>query len=358
MQKTPLYDCHIHQQGKIVDFSGWALPIHYGSQLQEHQQVRLAAGMFDVSHMRITDIDGPDARPFLRDLLSNDVAKLEKHPIGKALYSALLNETGGIIDDLIVYRRENGYRLITNAATHTKDMAWLNLKAQTFTVTLKERPDLVILAVQGPEAIDKVASIKPALAEQLNRLKSFESLEDQGWHFARTGYTGETGLEILIPEHEAPAFWSALIAAGLAPCGLAARDTLRLEAGLNLYGHDMDEQVSPLECNINFAVDLTDIERDFIGKTAYLALKQSTHYRQQIGLCLSKGGILREGQEIFDNNQRVGVITSGTFSPTLKQSIAMARVSGPLTNPEVEIRGQRLAVQIVALPFIHSSKGK
>lgn len=355
MQKTPLYDCHLTAQGKIVDFSGWALPIHYGSQLKEHDSVRHDAGVFDVSHMRITDITGSDARAFLRSLLSNDVAKLERYPVGKALYSALLTESGGVIDDLIVYRRENGYRLITNAATASKDWAWLEQHAQAYpALTLTPRPDLAILAVQGPNAIAKVALIKAELAIPLQQLKSFESLEDNDWQFARTGYTGEPGLEILLPAQLAPAFWQELLAYGVTPCGLAARDTLRLEAGLNLYGHDMDEQVSPLECNIAFAVDISDPERQFCGKAAYLALKNSGEHRVQVGFTLERGGILREGQKIFDANQEVGIITSGTFSPTRKISIALARVNTTVQNPEVEIRGNRLALLLTKPPFVRS----
>ncbi len=355
MSKTPLYDCHLQQQAKMVDFCGWDLPIHYGSQLKEHQSVRLDAGVFDVSHMTITDIHGPDARAYLRYILSNDVAKLEQHPMGKALYSALLNESGGIIDDLIVYRCANAYRLITNAATLQKVHAWLTLKSQAFNIRLQPRADLAILAVQGPNAIAKVAALKPHLATALCVLKSFASLNDQDWQFARTGYTGEMGLEILLPANEAACFWQALMAIGVSPCGLAARDTLRLEAGLNLYGHDMDESVSPLECNIVFAVDLRDVTRQFIGKDAYLALKASARQRHQIGLSLASGGILREGQKIFDGEKEIGVITSGTFSPSLKYSIALARVQAPVTKPFVEIRGARLAVQTTAIPFINAT---
>lgn len=351
MRQTPLYDSHLALQGKMVDFCGWALPIHYGSQLQEHQAVRASAGMFDVSHMRITDIDGPDACAFLRSLLSNDVAKLELYPVGKALYSALLNEQGGIIDDLIVYRRASGYRLITNAATADKDKAWLTQHAAAFTVSLQAREDLAIVAVQGPEAIAKVAATQPSLAESLLTLKAFASIEQQGWHFARTGYTGEKGLEVFVPNEYVVDFWQQLSANGVKACGLAARDTLRLEAGFNLYGHDMDDTVSPLECNIGFAVDVSDPQRAFIGKEAYLQLKSQGQARHQIGLTLAAGGILREGQTVFDQDQVIGVITSGTFSPSLKYSIAMARVDHLPQTPMVEIRGQRLAVQLQKLPF-------
>lgn len=359
MQTTALHACHLEQQGKLVDFCGWHLPIHYGSQLKEHECVRTHHGMFDVSHMRITDITGVDARKLLRILLSNDVAKLERYPIGKALYSAMLNAAGGIIDDLIVYRRATGYRLVTNAATYQKDFAWLSQIAQDFTVELQPRPDLAIIAVQGPVAITTVATLKPHLATALQALKSFESLEDQDWQYARTGYTGESGLEVIIPASQAPNFWQQLLAANVVPCGLAARDTLRLEAGLNLYGHDMDETVGPAECNIDFAVDVSDPQRHFIGREVYQTLQASGAARRQIGLSLATGGILREGQKVFSAAREVGVITSGTFSPTLKRSIAMARVTHAIDQAEVEIRGQRLAVEIVGIPFVratHKSK--
>lgn len=352
MNLTPLYSCHQQLSGKMVDFCGWSLPIHYGSQLQEHSAVRTSAGMFDVSHMSILDITGVDAQAWLRRLLSNDVAKLLQHPIGKALYSTLLNDEGGIIDDLIVYRRDGSYRLVTNAATFAKDWAWLQHQAIGWEVTLQHRADLAIIAVQGPEAINRVTRIKPHLAEAIFALKSFESLEDGHWHYARTGYTGEKGLEILIPNEQAAEFWQALIDQGVVPCGLAARDTLRLEAGLNLYGHDMDEHVSPLECNTAFAVDVKDPERDFIGKSAYVQLKQKGDFRRQIGLVLASGGVLREGQRVFSGDQAIGVITSGGFSATLKCSVAMARVERTIDQASVEIRGQRLNVDIAPIPFI------
>lgn len=352
MKLTPLHPCHQQLSGKMVDFCGWSLPIHYGSQLQEHLAVRIAAGLFDVSHMSIIDISGVDAQAWLRRLLSNDVAKLNLHPVGKALYSTLLNDNGGIIDDLIVYRRDASYRLVTNAATFAKDWAWLQQQALGWQVALQHRSDLAIIAVQGPSAIHSVTLVKPHLAEALAALKSFESLEDGEWQYARTGYTGEKGLEILMPNPQAVEFWQALIDQGVMPCGLAARDTLRLEAGLNLYGHDMDEAVSPLECNTNFAVDLKDEQRVFMGKSAYIQLKQRGTFRRQIGLMLANGGILREGQRVFCDDRDIGVITSGGYSATLKSSVAMARVDHPIEHACVEIRGQRLAVNVVPLPFI------
>jgi len=358
MQSTRLYSSHLNSNAKMVEFCGWQMPINYGSQIREHEAVRTDVGMFDVSHMVVTDIRGSDAKSFLRYLISNDVAKLEKHVFGKALYSGMLNENAGIIDDLIVYYTEFGYRLVTNAGTYEKDLAWIKKEAEKFNVTLTERKDLSIVAIQGPNAITKVASIKSHLQEKLTNLKPFTAIEDNGWFYARTGYTGENGLEVIVPNEEVEGFWQDLLNVEVAPCGLAARDTLRLEAGMNLYGHDMDETVNPLECNMDWVVDLNDASRNFIGKEKYLEIKNSNKLiRSQVGLVLEGKGVLREGQKVFIDSKEVGIITSGTFSPSLKMSIAIARV---LVNMEdkafVDIRGNLEPVRIVKLPFVRNGK--
>ncbi|MBP9743575.1 MAG: glycine cleavage system aminomethyltransferase GcvT, partial [Burkholderiales bacterium] len=273
MQQTAFYPAHLNSMAKIVDFCGWQMPINYGSQIKEHEAVRTDVGMFDVAHMVITDVTGSGAKNFLRYLLSNDVAKLEKFGVGKALYSGMLNEQGGVVDDLIVYYTSFGYRIISNAATCEKDSLWLKQQSANFAVELTHRQDLAILAVQGPNAISKMSSIKPWLTDKLSHLKPFMAIEDNGIFYARTGYTGEDGLEIILPCTEAVSWWNLFAAHGVIPCGLAARDTLRLEAGMNLYGHDMDDTTSPLECNMDWVVDLNDAARDFIGKSAYQELK-------------------------------------------------------------------------------------
>lgn len=359
MKKTPLYECHIASAGKIVDFVGWALPVNYGSQINEHELVRTDAGMFDVSHMCITDIKGAQARQFLRYLLSNDVNKLDKAGIGKALYSAMLTYSAGIIDDLTVYLLPFGYRLVTNAATYTKDMAWINKIAEQFDVEIMNRYDLAMLAVQGPNAIAKVTNIFPEIKCALLDLKLFTSIDYNGYFFARTGYTGESGLEIMFASDKACDLWQKLLKEQIAPCGLGARDTLRLEAGMNLYGHDMSETTNPLECGLGWVVDLSDMERDFVGKETYLELKQNKNYvgNVQQGLILQGSGVLREGQKLFVSGREVGVITSGTFSPTLKTSIAIAQIKAGITNfIKVAIRDKLVDVRVVKIPFVRNGK--
>ncbi|HLX52469.1 MAG TPA: glycine cleavage system aminomethyltransferase GcvT [Aquella sp.] len=358
MQQTALYNAHLANSAKMVEFSNWQMPINYGSQIKEHEAVRTDCGMFDVSHMAITDITGIEARAFLRHLLSNDVAKLEKFGFGKALYSGMLNAEAGIIDDLIVYYTEFGYRLVTNAGTYEKDMKWITEVSRQFQVELTKRNDLSIIAVQGPNAVTKVATLRPDLADKLKALKPFMALVVNKWFYARTGYTGEDGLEVMLPSVDAEKFWDKLLSVGVTPCGLAARDTLRLEAGMNLYGHDMDETINPLECNMDWVVDLSDEARDFIGKAEYVKLKTTGAKFTQIGLVLEGRGVLREGQKVYDtDNHEIGVITSGTFSPTLKLSIAMARVQ-PTTAFDacVDIRGSLEAVRLVKLPFVRNNK--
>jgi aminomethyltransferase len=358
MQQTALYDAHLESNARVVEFCNWQMPINYGSQIKEHEAVRQDAGMFDVSHMAITDIKGHAAKNFLRYLISNDVTKLEKYGFGKALYSAMLNHNAGVIDDLIVYYTDFGYRMVTNAGTYEKDMQWIREVAKNFEVDLTKRNDLSIIAVQGPNAISKVVQLKSGLTDQLSKLKPFMAVVDGGWFYARTGYTGENGLEIMLPNTEAVCFWRELLGVGVTPCGLAARDTLRLEAGMNLYGHDMDEQVNPLQCNMDWVVDLTDESRDFIGKNTYIKLKTSGADYIQSGLVLEGNGVLREGQKVYnDTNDEVGIITSGTFSPTLKLSIAMARIRpSAVGRTYVDIRGKLEQAKIVTLPFIRNGR--
>ena len=357
MQRTVFYTEHLLAKAKMVEFCGWEMPINYGSQIKEHEAVRNDAGMFDVSHMAITDVSGTDAKKFLQHLISNDVAKLEKSGFGKALYSGMLNPQGKVIDDLIVYYTSFGYRLVTNAGTYIKDITWIRQQAANFVVTLTERKDLSILAVQGPNALAKVSVIKPQLAESIAQLKPFSSVLDDDTFYARTGYTGEDGLEIMLPNTQAVLFWQQLLLQNVVPCGLAARDTLRLEAGMNLYGHDMDETISPAECNMDWVVDLKDSNRNFIGKTAYQEFVAKGDVQRQTGLIMQGKGILREGQKVFHNGQQVGIITSGTFSPSLKLSIAIARLDPSITDStSVEIRGNLEPVQIIKLPFVRNGK--
>ncbi len=356
-QQTPLYQQHLMAKAKMVDFAGWEMPIHYGSQLEEHHQVRRDAGMFDVSHMVVLDLAGPAVTDFLRRLLANDVARLNASP-GRALYSCMLNERGGVIDDLIVYfMHDNGYRMVVNAATRDKDLAWVAQQATAFEVSIRERNDLAMIAVQGPNARDKTAkalgeALTPAMA-----LKSFFAVEStmmcgDELFVARTGYTGEDGFEIMLPAAQAGSAWTALLAAGVAPIGLGARDTLRLEAGMNLYGQDMDEDTSPLEAGLAWTVAFKPAGRDFIGRAALDAQRKTGPARKLVGLVLDGRGVLRAHQRVTTSAGE-GETTSGSFSPTLGQAIALARV--PVTAGEtctVEIRGKHLPARIVKYPFV------
>ncbi|HEK1010919.1 TPA: glycine cleavage system aminomethyltransferase GcvT [Pseudomonas putida] len=355
-QRTLLYDLHLALGAKTVDFGGWDMPLHYGSQVEEHHQVRSDCGVFDVSHMTVIDVDGSDATVWLQRLLANDVARLDS--VGKALYSPLLNEAGGVIDDLIVYRTENGYRLVTNAATRAKVLAWLESQSNDFLVGIEVRPDLAILAIQGPQARDKVAALLSASRAALIReLRPFEGLVEGDWFIARTGYTGEDGLEIIFPGNEAVAFYNDLVGAGIAPSGLGARDTLRLEAGMNLYGQDIDESHTPLTSNLGWSIAWEPAERDFIGRAGLLAEIEQGVQDKLVGLVLEERGVLRAHQVVRVAGIGEGEITSGSFSPTLSKSIALARV--PMATgdrAEVEIRGKWYPVRVVKPTFVRHGK--
>lgn len=353
LAKTPLYTNHLAIGAKMTNFHGWELPLHYGSQLNEHHSVRRHAGMFDVSHMTVVDILGAGGRAFLRKLLTNDVDQLAH--MGRALYSCMCNEHGGIIDDLIVYQRApDNYRLVLNSATRAHDLAWLREKIAGFSAGLQERHDLAMIAVQGPEALQKTLSIlNAAQIDAISTLTPFECVDVDTWFFARTGYTGEEGLEIIVPQEDIAALWTSLLAVGVSPCGLGARDTLRLEAGLLLYGQDMNETTTPLESALAWTIKWEPSERDFIGMGALLSQKQQGIARKLVGLTLLDKGIMRTGQAVIVEGQADGVITSGGFSPTLGHSIALARV--PVATGEtvlVDIRGKKLCARVGKPRFV------
>ncbi|MFC3607663.1 glycine cleavage system aminomethyltransferase GcvT [Stutzerimonas tarimensis] len=355
-QRTPLYDQHLAFGAKMVDFGGWDMPLHYGSQVEEHHQVRRDCGVFDVSHMTVVDIEGGDARAYLQHLLANDVARLTSP--GKALYSGMLNEQGGVIDDLIVYLTDYGYRMVVNAATREKDLAWLQAQAEGYEVVLHERREQAMLAIQGPHARQKVAELVTASrASLIHELKPFQGLPDGGWFIARTGYTGEDGLEIILPSSEAPTFYNELVGAGIAPIGLGARDTLRLEAGMNLYGQDMTEEVSPLAANMGWTIAWEPGERQFVGRAALEAQRDSATLPRLVGLVLEERGVLRAHQVVRVAGLGDGEITSGSFSPTLGKSIALARVPAATADrAEVEIRGKWFPVRVVQPTFVRHGK--
>ena len=363
MQKTtPLNPVHRAAGARMVDFGGWDMPVHYGSQLDEHHAVRRDAGMFDVSHMRVVDVGGPPGAPrdFLRYALANNVDKL-KVP-GKALYSCMLEQHGFVVDDLIVYfLREDFFRLVVNAATADKDLAWLAKLSETpaSDIALKPRTDLAIIAVQGPHAREKVWRALPKSEASTRELKPFYGIEiagdDGGLFVGRTGYTGEDGFELIVPADGAAALWKTLHAHGVTPCGLGARDTLRLEAGMNLYGQDMDETVTPLESGLAWTVDLASA-RDFVGKAALTTLQP---HRQLIGLvAIDTGGVLRAHQKVLTSAGQ-GETTSGTYSPTLAKSIALARIPAEVpigATVHVQVRDKRLAARVVKPPFVRNGK--
>lgn len=364
-QKTVLNAAHRALGARMVDFGGWDMPLNYGSQIDEHHQVRRDAGMFDVSHMTVVDLRGERVREFLRQLVANSIDKL-KLP-GKALYTCMLNADGGVIDDLIVYFLGEGFfRVVVNAATRDKDLAWITAQAKPFDVVVTEQPELAMIAVQGPTACERVLGLlADGDRERLGKLGKFaasEAATHDGLPLfvARTGYTGEDGFEILVPDEHAVALWDALLAAGVKPAGLGARDTLRLEAGMNLYGQDMDETVSPYEAALAWTVTL-DAERSFTGREALQAQKAAGVPRQMIGLVIDDKGVLRHGQAVLTPNGD-GEVLSGTFSPTLGKSIAFARVptgavairAGDILR--VDIRGRDVAVRVVKFPFVRDGQ--
>ena len=353
--KTPLYDTHVAAGARMVDFGGWDMPVNYGSQIDEHHAVRRDAGMFDVSHMLIADVVGARAREYLRYLLANDVAKL-KEP-GKALYSCMLNERGGVVDDLIVYFiEESWFRVVVNAGTRDKDIAWLERFAPAYQVAIRPRTDLAMIAVQGPNARTKAATLLGERAAAASQLKTFFGRELPPYFVSRTGYTGEDGWEIMLPVEQAPQFWAQLSAAGVAPCGLGARDTLRLEAGMNLYGNDMDENLSPLESGLAWTVAFEPRERDFVGRAALEAQRSAGIPRKLVGLLLEERGVLRSHQKVV-TVAGDGEITSGTFSPTLERSVAFARVPAAAADQvQVDIRGKLLPARVVKYPFVRNGK--
>ncbi|HEV7139153.1 MAG TPA: glycine cleavage system aminomethyltransferase GcvT [Steroidobacteraceae bacterium] len=354
---TPLFDLHQRLGARMVDFGGWDMPLQYGSQIAEHHAVRRGAGVFDVSHMCVVDLKGARVRPFLQRLLANDVGKLQVP--GKALYGCMLNEKGGVIDDLIVYfLDESWFRAVVNAGTRDKDLAWMRQHAAGPGVEVLERTDLAMLAVQGPQARAKAASLLSAAgAANALALAPFFGRGIDGWFVARTGYTGEDGFEIMLPGAQAPRVWRALNSAGVTSCGLGARDTLRLEAGMSLYGSDMDESTHPFESGLGWTVALEPRERAFIGREALEAVCARGPQRKLAGLLLEGRGVLRSHQKVLVPDAGEGEITSGTFSPTLERSIALARVpaaTGAIV--QVDIRGKLHEARVVRPPFVRNGK--
>ena len=355
--RTPLFQAHVDLGARMVDFGGWDMPVNYGSQIEEHHAVRRDAGMFDVSHMCVIDLKGAQVRAFLERLLANDVAKLRVP--GKALYSCMLLESGGIIDDLIAYyMNEQWFRLVVNAGTREKDLAWIRKHAASGGVEVNERRDLAMIAVQGPNARAKASALLPA-AERARALAldAFFGAELTQLFVGRTGYTGEDGFELMLPAVAAADWWNRLRGAGVACCGLGARDTLRLEAGMNLYGSDMDENTTPLESGLTWTVAFERKERLFLGRAALEAQQAAGVARKLVGLVLEERGVLRSHQKVIVAGVGEGDTTSGTYSPTLERSIALARVPRATgAQVQVDIRGKLLPARVVRPPFVRNGK--
>jgi aminomethyltransferase len=355
---TPFYPMHLKANAKMVDFAGWEMPLHYGSQIEEHHRVRVDAGMFDVSHMGIVDFKGKDAKLFLEQLLANDVNKLT---VGKALYTCMLNANGGVIDDLIVYQLgENDYRAVINAGRREKDLQWMQSQAADKDVSITERNDLGMLAIQGPKVKDKILKYLPRkYSDLILAIKPFHFVSVNDWFVARTGYTGEDGYEIIFKTTDASKIWKAFLMTGIKPCGLGARDTLRLEAGLNLYGNDMDENITPFEANLTWTVMMDPKERRFTGREALEKQLNEGVKKRLVGLVLKGPGIIRNHQKVYFDQDGEGEITSGGYSPTLEKSIAFARVPKEANEQAgcfVEIRDKRIPAEVVKPPFVKFGK--
>jgi aminomethyltransferase len=365
LKRTILFDAHHLAGAKLVDFGGWEMPVNYGSQIEEHIATRTNCGVFDVSHMAAVDVIGKDAKAFLEKIVANNVNKLKNN--GQALYGCLLNDEAGVIDDLIVYRLDPNYRLVINAATAHTDLEWLNKQVAGFqdVKLIPRRIDLAgnqnpqgMIAVQGPKALELIKKAIPSLANAASELKNFHASCEQTPFgeimIARTGYTGEDGAELLVPLSHTVAIWNLLIAQGAQPAGLGARDTLRLEAGMNLYGQDMNDQTNPLDVGLSWTIDRSS-ERNFIGKPA---LERNAQKFVFLGLILQDKGVLRAHQ-IVKSSKGEGEITSGTFSPSLQKSIALAKL--PLATEvgevvKVVIRDKELNAVVVKPPFVRHGK--
>ena len=352
MNKTPLNNAHIELGAKMVNFSHWEMPISYTSLIEEHHAVRNTAGVFDVSHMSVFDFNGGDQVAFFEKIFANDIKKISNED--KAIYGALLNEEGGILDDLIIYHANEKFRLVSNCSTREQNRQWYEKHAVEFGVEVVERSDMGILAIQGPDALSKILSID-GINPQVNNLQSFGCMFDGDKLYARTGYTGEDGLEIIVPSVDINQFWDQALRLGCAPIGLGARDTLRLEAGLNLYGNDMTIENHPYESNLGWTIDMTDKNRQFIGKEALLSIDQSKS-QKIVGIILRDKGVLRSGYEVIHDEGK-GVVLSGSYSPTLQSSIGLARVDqGYKKDGKVMIRNKMLNIDFVSPRFIERGK--
>jgi aminomethyltransferase len=354
--RTACHDWHVAHGGRMVDFAGWEMPVQYSAIVAEHHAVRRAAGLFDIAHMGRLKFTGPEAAKLLDHLVTNDVTSLA---VGQIKYALITNEQGGILDDVLVYRLDDAFLLVVNASNRKKILDWIENHRGRFQVTVEDQTvPRFMLALQGPKAQALLQSLVDAdLASIKYYFGTPARVMQQSAYVSRTGYTGEDGFEVIIPVDHARALWEALIAAGtpvgLLPAGLGCRDTLRLEAGMPLYGHELNETIDPFTAGLAFGIRLDAGE--FIGRGALAAAKANPERLRRVGLELAGKRIAREGALVFAGDNQVGRVTSGTFSPTLERSIAMAYVpaaqSAVGTDLSVDIRGQREPAKIVKLPF-------
>ncbi len=346
LKRTALYEAHVRAGAKMTPFAGWTMPLNYGSQVAEHQSVRSAAGVFDVSHMTQAEVIGPEAEALLRYLLVGDVARLAP---GKGLYSLALDQSAGILDDLLVYRLPASFRIVFNAATRDTLAPWLQSHAAQFQADISICEGLAMLAIQGPDALALAAE---ATGQSCSDIDSFGIAQFGQWLVARTGYTGEDGVELMLPAADARHLWQRLGELGVRYCGLGARDTLRLEAGLNLYGQDMSADTHPLESRLGWTVAWQPETRDFIGRKRLQEIADQGSARQLTGIELTGKGVMRPGAEV-QTSGGPGVVTSGSFSPSLGYSIGLARVPvGVDRQVRVIIRGAPKVASLVSPRFI------
>ena len=361
MLRTACYDWHVAHGGRMVEFAGWEMPVQYSGIVAEHHAVRRAAGVFDIAHMGRIRFSGPDAVRMLDRIVTIDVTAIQ---VGQVKYALVCNDRGGVLDDVLVYRLLDGYLLVVNASNRLKILSWIEERGGGLEFQfVDETFTRFMLAIQGPAALQ---ILNPLVEHDLAQLSYYWAVEDDVMGtvglVSRTGYTGEDGFEVILPAEHGPRLWEALIDrgrdSGLLPAGLGCRDTLRLEAGMPLYGHELDEATDPFTAGLAFAVNLD--KADFIGRKALLEAKERPDRRKRVGLELSGRRIAREGTILFAGEEQAGQVTSGTFSPTLEKSIAMAYLSPAFAAPGIllhaEIRGKREEGQVVKLPFYRRAK--
>lgn len=363
LKRTPLFDVYKNYEGKTIDFGGWELPVQFSSIKEEHEAVRTKAGMFDVSHMGEIEVKGPDSLKFLQKMMTNDISKLKS---GGAQYTAMCYENGGTVDDLLVYKMaDEDYLLVVNAANTDKDFDWLKEHVEGEVTLNNISEDMAQLALQGPLAEQVLQKLTEDDLSQIGFFKFQEDVVIDGKKalVSRTGYTGEDGFEIYCHRNDAASLWERILEVGkndgVLPCGLGCRDTLRFEAGLALYGQELSPEISPLEAGVGFAVKLGK-EDDFIGKAALKEQKENGVPRKLVGLEMIDRGIPRHGYAVFAGDEKIGEVTTGTQSPTLKKNIGLALIKrefGALDSEvDVEIRGKRAKAKLISTPFYKREK--